>query len=233
DWDGTKQVPPPPSVSRELVHSTDVLPTALGYALDTTGSQSCPVSGATSCDGKDLRPYVFPASTGGGPSAPLRHSPCGHHTQRPTAPTTQPYLLTPPRTRRRPGAPCSHAPEPSGDAPTSQRRRATRMRTAVLLRPASVATACPEPRRRAAARRSAARARSVSADAAAGDRRASTTPRAPRSSPPGTPPAWSRRRGGAPTAPAAGAAPTQTVPHVRRVRARRRRRAGGCARRGS
>src|SRR5262249_45759288 len=96
DWDGTKQVPPPPSVSRELVHSTDVLPTALGYALDTTGSQSCPVSGATSCDGKDLRPYVFPASTGGGPSAPLRHSLCGHHTQRPTAPTTQRYLLTRP-----------------------------------------------------------------------------------------------------------------------------------------
>lgn len=82
DWDGTKQVPPPPSVSRELVHSTDVLPTALGYALDATGSQSCPIStDGTSCDGKDLRPYVFPASTGGGPSAPLRHSLCGHHTQ--------------------------------------------------------------------------------------------------------------------------------------------------------
>jgi arylsulfatase A-like enzyme len=97
DWDGTKQVPPPPSVSRDLAHSTDVLPTALGYALDTTGSQSCPVStDGTACDGKDLRPYVFPASTGGGPSVPLRHSLCGHHTQRPTAPTTQRYLLTRP-----------------------------------------------------------------------------------------------------------------------------------------
>ncbi len=50
----------------------------------------------TACDGKDLRPWVFPASAGGTPAAPLRHSLCGHHTQRPTAPTTQRYLLTRP-----------------------------------------------------------------------------------------------------------------------------------------
>ena len=51
---------------------------------------------ARACDGKDLRPWVFPASTAGTPAAPLRHALCGHHTQRPTAPTMQRYLLTRP-----------------------------------------------------------------------------------------------------------------------------------------
>src|SRR5262249_30643514 len=93
--DGTKQTPPPANETLELAHSTDVLPTALGYAISTPGSQACPLStDGTRCDGKDLRPYVFPASAGGAPSAPLRHSLCGHHTQRPTSPTTQRYLLT-------------------------------------------------------------------------------------------------------------------------------------------
>jgi len=96
-WDGTQQTPPASNQSAQLVHSTDVLPTALGYALGTTAAQACPVStDGTSCDGKDLRPYVFPASAGTDPASPLRHSLCGHHTQRPTAPTTQRYLLTRP-----------------------------------------------------------------------------------------------------------------------------------------
>jgi hypothetical protein len=97
DWDGTKQIPPLANESQELVHSTDVLPTALGYAIGATGAQSCPQSAdGTACDGKDLRPYVFPASASSPPASPLRHSLCGHHTQRPTAPTTQRYLLTRP-----------------------------------------------------------------------------------------------------------------------------------------
>jgi hypothetical protein len=96
-YDGTKQTLPPPSEMLQTAHSSDVLPTTLGYALGTPGSQACPVSpDGTACDGKDLRPWVFPASTGGTPAAPLRHSLCGHHTQRPTAPTTQRYLLTRP-----------------------------------------------------------------------------------------------------------------------------------------
>ena len=37
DWDPTQQTPPPVHEVAELAHSTDVLPTALGYALDTPG----------------------------------------------------------------------------------------------------------------------------------------------------------------------------------------------------
>ncbi len=96
-FDGTQQTPPPAAVSRELAHGTDVLPTALGYALDAPGSQPCPLSAdGTRCDGKDLRPYVFPASTSVTPASPLRHALCGHHTQRPTSPTTERYLLSRP-----------------------------------------------------------------------------------------------------------------------------------------
>ncbi len=96
-WDGTQQTPPPANETLELAHSTDVLPTALGYAIGSPGSQACPLSpDGSRCDGKDLRPYVFPASAGSGPGVPLRHSLCGHHTQRPTSPTTQRYLLTRP-----------------------------------------------------------------------------------------------------------------------------------------
>jgi hypothetical protein len=78
----------------ELAHSTDVPPTALGYALDTPGSQACPVaSDGTRCDGHDLRPYLAESSPGGA-FGPLRHSLCGHQTQRPTAPSKLRYLLT-------------------------------------------------------------------------------------------------------------------------------------------
>jgi Sulfatase len=93
-WDPTGQTPPPVHEVAELAHSTDVLPTALGYALDAPGSQPCPVAqDGTRCDGHDLRPYLSESSPGGA-FAPLRHSLCGHQTQRPTAPTKLRYLLT-------------------------------------------------------------------------------------------------------------------------------------------
>src|SRR5262249_51108648 len=77
--DGTQQTPPPPTETLELAHSTDVLPTVLDYALGLPGSQPCPLSpDGTRCDGRDLRQYVLPASAGGGPGVPLRHSLRGH-----------------------------------------------------------------------------------------------------------------------------------------------------------
>src|SRR5262249_44762993 len=90
---------PPPFESPALAHSTDLLPTILGLALGTQGVQSCPVSqDGTPCDGRDLRPYLSPFTYLGDPivEMPLRHSLCGHHTQRGTAPTRQRYLLTRP-----------------------------------------------------------------------------------------------------------------------------------------
>ena len=100
-WHAPAGAPPPPTVSPELAHSSDLLPTILGYALDTPGAQSCPPSrDGTACDGRDLRPYLGHGSTDGAaveaPAGPLRHSLCGHHTQRATAPTRQRYLLTRP-----------------------------------------------------------------------------------------------------------------------------------------
>jgi Sulfatase len=104
-WQAPAGGPPPPTVSAELAHSTDLLPTILGYALDTPvdtpGGQSCPVSrDGNPCDGHDLRPYLLHQATGDPaaqpPTTPLRHSLCGHHTQRGTAPTRQRYLLTRP-----------------------------------------------------------------------------------------------------------------------------------------
>jgi len=90
---------PPPFESPALAHSTDLLPTILGLALGTRGLQSCPVSeDGTPCDGRDLRPYLRVFASLGDPlsETPLRHSLCGHHTQRGTAPTRQRYLLTRP-----------------------------------------------------------------------------------------------------------------------------------------
>jgi len=92
--------PVPPSESPQLAHSTDLLPTILGYARSTPGAQSCPESrDGTPCDGRDLRPYLRQPSGAPADAAalpPLRHSLCGHHTQRATAPTRQRYLLTRP-----------------------------------------------------------------------------------------------------------------------------------------
>ena len=96
--------------SDALAHSTDVLPSILGFALDTPpGTQACPISefDGTPCDGRDFR-----AQLGTSPSAPpsaLRRSLCGHETKRPTAPSRNRYLLTGPGTVGRcalPGLPC-------------------------------------------------------------------------------------------------------------------------------
>jgi hypothetical protein len=96
-WDPTQQAAPPPQNSPAVAHAIDVLPTLLGFALDTPGSQACPVGpDGFACDGRDLRPVL--ATAPGGPAAPetLRHSLCGHETARPTAPTHNRYLVTRP-----------------------------------------------------------------------------------------------------------------------------------------
>src|SRR5262249_53269324 len=96
DWDGMTQTPPPANERLELAHSTDVLPTALGFALGSPTGEPSPLSAdGTRCDGKDLRPPLG-APAPGDARTPLRHSLCGHHTKRPTAPTKLRYLLTRP-----------------------------------------------------------------------------------------------------------------------------------------
>jgi hypothetical protein len=96
-WNGVEDAaPPPPYESFQLAHSTDVLATTLGYALDAPGAQACPVaSDGTRCDGRDLRPWV---AQSGLPLAtePLRLALCGHQTKQSTAPTRFRYLLTRP-----------------------------------------------------------------------------------------------------------------------------------------
>jgi hypothetical protein len=98
-WQASATVPRPPNERLELAHSTDLLPTILGMALGTSGTQQCPASSrdGTPCDGRDLRPYLQGA-TAAQPPPPLRRALCGHHTQRGTSPSRQRYLLT------RPGA---------------------------------------------------------------------------------------------------------------------------------
>jgi hypothetical protein len=96
-WDPQAETPPPPNESWALVHSTDMLPTILGFARNTPGSEPCPLgSDGTRCDGHDLRPWLVTAP--GGPAAPetLRHSLCGHWTQRTVSPSRPRYLLTRP-----------------------------------------------------------------------------------------------------------------------------------------
>jgi arylsulfatase A-like enzyme len=96
-WRAADAVPAEPHESPELAHATDLLPTILGYAVDTPGPQACPRSDdGTPCDGRDLRSYVRTAS--GAPQAqpPLRHALCGHETQQGSAPTRNRYLLTRP-----------------------------------------------------------------------------------------------------------------------------------------
>jgi hypothetical protein len=92
-------VPPPPYESPELAHSTDILPTILGFAAGSPGAQACPTSAdGTPCDGRDLRSYLRTASGAPPPQPPLRHTLCGHQTNRASAPTRQRYLLTRPGT---------------------------------------------------------------------------------------------------------------------------------------
>jgi hypothetical protein len=85
--------------SDALAHSTDILPSVLGFALDTpAGTQPCPTSDFddTPCDGRDFR-----AQLGSAPAAAptdLRHALCGHETRRPVRPSRGRYLLTTPGT---------------------------------------------------------------------------------------------------------------------------------------
>ncbi len=80
--------------SDALAHSTDLLPSVLGFALGSApGTQTCPDSDdGTPCDGRDFR-----AQLGTVPLAPpsaLRRSLCGHETKRPVRPSRGRYLLT-------------------------------------------------------------------------------------------------------------------------------------------
>jgi hypothetical protein len=92
-----QETAPPAQKVEALAHAIDMFPTALGYALGTSGSQPCPIGpDGVACDGHDLRPYL--ATVPGGPAAPetLRHSICGHLTKRTTSPNRSRYLLTRP-----------------------------------------------------------------------------------------------------------------------------------------
>ncbi len=109
-WDPYAQTPGPAQFNAALAHSVDVLPTVIGFALGTSGSQSCPLSpDGRTCDGKDLGGHLV--TTPGGPAAPetLRHALCGHHTKRTTSPTRSRYLLTRPGSVGR----CTKATNPS------------------------------------------------------------------------------------------------------------------------
>ena len=44
---GAASPPPPPQCNPALAHTDDMLPTALGFALGTAGSQACPDRSAT------------------------------------------------------------------------------------------------------------------------------------------------------------------------------------------
>ena len=87
---------PPVRNSDAMAHSSDVLPTLVGYALGTPGTQGCPVgSDGKPCDGRDLRPYVYdPAGHAAQPAGNLRHALCGHQTQKGVSPTNVRYLVT-------------------------------------------------------------------------------------------------------------------------------------------
>lgn len=96
-WDPQQAPIPPPQESPALASATDLFPTIVGFALDTPGSQPCPVGrDGRPCDGRDLRPHLVTAPGGPLPPESLRRSLCGHQTQRPTAPTRFRYLLTRP-----------------------------------------------------------------------------------------------------------------------------------------
>lgn len=99
-WHAPGQPVPPPRETEALAHAVDVLPTVLGLALDTPGTQACPTGiDGQPCDGHDLRPHLLDGT--GVPSAPpetLRRALCGHETNRGDAPTIDRYLLTRPGT---------------------------------------------------------------------------------------------------------------------------------------
>ena len=116
DWDPVGQTLPAPYESPALAHAVDILPTALGAALDTTpGAQECPLApdGQSRCDGHDLRAHLATVPGGPAPAETLRRSLCGHYTQRPTSPTLDRYLLTRPGSVGR--CTLTSAPACSGD----------------------------------------------------------------------------------------------------------------------
>jgi hypothetical protein len=87
----------PPQFNHALAHTSDVLPTILGFARGTSGSQACPIGpDGFACDGRDLGGHL--ATTPGGPAAPetVRKALCGHQTKRTTSPTRNRFLLTRP-----------------------------------------------------------------------------------------------------------------------------------------
>jgi hypothetical protein len=90
-------VVPPARNTDALAHSSDILPTIVGYALGTVGPQSCPIGqhDGKPCDGRDLRPFVYDANGNTAqPAGELRHALCGHETHKGVAPTNVRYLLT-------------------------------------------------------------------------------------------------------------------------------------------
>ena len=96
-WNPELETPLAPQFNTALAHTTDLLPTILGFGLGTSGNQACPVGpDGVTCNGKDLRAHLITAP--GGPAAPetLRHALCGHHTERTTSPTRNRFLLTRP-----------------------------------------------------------------------------------------------------------------------------------------
>ena len=96
-WDPEQETPPPAQYNTALAHTNDILPTVLGFAVGTSGSQDCPMGpDGRTCDGKDLGGHLL--TTPGGPAAPetLRGALCGHQTKRTTTPTRNRFLLTRP-----------------------------------------------------------------------------------------------------------------------------------------
>jgi hypothetical protein len=96
-WDPQLETPLPANLNPALAHTTDMLPTVLGFARGTSGSQACPMSpDGRDCDGRDLGAHLV--TTPGGPAAPetLRKALCGHQTKRTASPTRNRFLLTRP-----------------------------------------------------------------------------------------------------------------------------------------
>lgn len=139
-------VAPPPAAqtSDALAHTTDALPTILGFARGTSGSQTCPTGpDGFACDGKDLGGHL--STTPGGPAAPetLRHAMCGHQTKRTTSPTRNRFLLTRPGSAGR----CTRTANPvcatSADCAPGQFCVGERCATDAASTPCSSSAQCP------------------------------------------------------------------------------------------
>jgi hypothetical protein len=143
-WDPTVAPAPPPQFNAALAHTNDILPTALGFALGTSGSQACPQSpDGEFCDGKDLGAHLV--TTPGGPAAPetLRKALCGHHTKRPTSPTRSRFLLTRPGSVGRCASAASAACSTSADCGGGQFCVGGRCANDVASTPCATNAQCP------------------------------------------------------------------------------------------